>query len=171
MKLETDLKTIKRLAEEREDENWRFRTFLKQCDNKEIDAIVHRLLEGIAPQIDCSTCRNCCMELHPECDEAEIERLTGLLELSKEEFKERYMVERGEGTFYIQGPPCPFLREMRCTIEAARPQGCRDYPYLHKEDFTFRLMAVVSNCAICPIVFNVYERLKKEVWHRRTQRR
>lgn len=26
-------------------------------------------------------------------------------------------------------------------------------------------MGVIGNCSICPIVFNVYERLKGELWH------
>jgi hypothetical protein len=26
------------------------------------------------------------------------------------------------------------------------------------------LMGVVENCAICPIVFNVFERLKADLW-------
>ena len=27
-------------------------------------------------------------------------------------------------------------------------------------------MGVIQNYSICPIVFNVYEQLKKELWHR-----
>ena len=42
----------------------------------------------------------------------------------------------------------------------------RSYPHLQKEDFVFRLAQAVSNCSICPIAFNVYERLKAELWHR-----
>jgi hypothetical protein len=29
---------------------------------------------------------------------------------------------------------------------------------------------VIESCAICPIVFNVYERLKDKVWHREKER-
>lgn len=39
---------------------------------------------------------------------------------------------------------------------------------MYKEDFVFRLYGVLDNYAICPIVFNVYERLKDELqyWNR-----
>lgn len=29
----------------------------------------------------------------------------------------------------------------------------------------FRLINIIENTSICPIVFNVYEELKKEVWN------
>jgi hypothetical protein len=46
---------VARLAEEREDANWRFRTFLKgiELEAEELDAIVHRHYEDVARQIDC----------------------------------------------------------------------------------------------------------------------
>ncbi len=56
MKLETDLKRIKKLAGEREDENIRFRTFLKSSDSEELDVLVHSLSEEISKQIDCCSC-------------------------------------------------------------------------------------------------------------------
>jgi len=28
-------------------------------------------------------------------------------------------------------------------------------------------MGVIGNCSVCPIVFNVYELLKDEVWYKR----
>jgi hypothetical protein len=48
----------------------------------------------------------------------------------------------------------------------ARPNDCRLFPHLHKKGFVFRLIQVVENCSICPIVFNVFERLKQELWHK-----
>jgi len=45
------------------------------------------------------------------------------------------------------------------------PDNCRSYPHLHKNDFVSRLINVIENIAICPIVFDVYEALKEEVWN------
>ena len=47
MKIETDLKIIKGLAEKREKENWDFRSFLKgsYMSMEEMDAIVHDFYE------------------------------------------------------------------------------------------------------------------------------
>ena len=35
-----------------------------------------------------------------------------------------------------------------------------------KKNFTSRLMGVIGNCSVCPIVFNVYELLKGEIWYK-----
>jgi len=64
--METDLNRIKKLSEEKEDENWRFRSFLKVCNipSKKIDSIIHRLYHQVASKIDCESCANCCKELN-----------------------------------------------------------------------------------------------------------
>ena len=170
MAIETNLERIKVLAEEREDENWRFRTFLKRSETN-IDLIVHRLLDEVVEEIDCRTCANCCVQLCPNVDEAYIERLTDLTGISREAFEERYVKLDDSGLPLLKGPPCPFLKDRHCTIYVARPDVCREYPHLHKEGFTQRLVGVISNYALCPIVFNVYERLKDEVGFRRQRRR
>lgn len=45
-------------------------------------------------------------------------------------------------------------------------KDCVSYPYLLKKNFTSRLMVVIGDCSVCPIVFNVYKLLKDEVWHK-----
>ena len=54
MKLQTEPKAVARLAAKREDENWRFRSFLKGIDLEieELDAIVHKQYKAISRQID-----------------------------------------------------------------------------------------------------------------------
>ncbi len=61
MDIVTDLDYIKEVAVEKDDENWEFRAFLKQYDmpRREIDAIVHRLVDKVTAQIDCTKCANC----------------------------------------------------------------------------------------------------------------
>jgi hypothetical protein len=78
MIVETDLKKIKEVVEKKEDENWKFRSFLKGYDIKveELDSIVHGLFEEVYSQIDCKTCGNCCREISPVLDDEDIERLS-----------------------------------------------------------------------------------------------
>jgi len=42
-----------------------------------------------------------------------------------------------------------------------RPNDCRSYPHLHKNDFVLRLWGVDDDSSVCPIVYNVYEKLKE----------
>ncbi|MBV7334443.1 YkgJ family cysteine cluster protein [Chloroflexi bacterium TSY] len=60
--------------------------------------------------------------------------------------------------------PCPFLEGNLCSNYAHRPKTCASFPHLHKPVFRGRLFGVLSNYATCPIVFNVYEKLKVKLW-------
>ena len=77
MKLQTDPKVVAQLAAERENANWRFLAFLKGVDleTEELDAIVHRHYKEVASQIDCCACGNCCREILPTLDDADVNRL------------------------------------------------------------------------------------------------
>jgi len=165
--MDTDIAIIKETSEEKAEENWEFRAYLKECDMspEDIDAVVHRLSKEIASKIDCNACANCCKGITPVLDEEDIEKLSTGLGISTAEFKEEYLVEDEDGLkFKIK--PCPFLKDNSCLLYAYRPKDCRSYPHLHKEGFVFRLMDVMANCSVCPIVINVYEALKEELWHK-----
>ncbi len=168
MEIETDLKRIEQLAEENEDENWAFRSFLKQLDisPKELDAIVHQINDEVSAQIDCTACGNCCQRIKPVLDMPDITEFVTGLNISVSELQENHLKRHPEkgARYHFNALPCPFLKDNRCTNYAYRPQDCRSYPHLHKDDFLSRLMSIIGNYSICPIVFNVYERLKEELW-------
>lgn len=165
-KMKTNISEIKKLSKEKEDENWRFRSFLKGLPNKRVDVIAHKLYQKFSSEIDCRSCSNCCKEMSPVLDEKDIEKLAVALDLTNEIFTEKYLVEdKEDGGHCFKTKPCPFLGENGCSHYKHRPKDCRSYPHLHKRDFTFRLMGVIENCSICPVVFNVYESLKDELWN------
>ncbi len=164
--METDLNKIRKLSIEKEDENWRFRAFLKRCHipPEEIDSIVHRLYRKISSQIDCKTCANCCKEIQPVLDRKDIEKFSKCLGIPVAQFKTQYLIKDNDSEDYLfNEKPCPFLKANLCSYYASRPEACVSYPYLHKTDFTSRLINVIGNYSICPIVFNVYEYLKDEI--------
>ena len=171
MKIETDLKKIKEASQKKEDENWEFRSFLKGYDIEveELDSIVHGLLEEVCREIDCTACGNCCREISPVLENKDIERLSNSLGTSIEQFRIQFLVENeknfSEGLIFNK-KPCPFLKGNLCSHYQLRPEACRSFPHLHKEEFVLRLIGIIQNYAVCPIVFNVYERLKNELWHR-----
>jgi hypothetical protein len=84
------------------------------------------------------------------------------------EFHSQFLADhpKGEGSVY-RSRPCPVLQDNLCTVYDHRPGDCRSYPHLHKREFVFRMNQAFSNCFVCPIVFNVYEGLKRELWRRR----
>jgi Fe-S-cluster containining protein len=167
--METNINKLKEISEEKAEENWAFRAHLKECDisPEEVDAIVHRLYKEISSKIDCKACANCCKEITPVLDNEDVDKLSERLGISNAEFKEEYLVEDEESNgFKFKIKPCTFLKDKSCSLYAYRPKDCRSYPHLHKDGFVFRLMDVIANCSVCPIVFNVYEVLKEELWHK-----
>ena len=84
--------------------------------------------------------------------------------MSIAEFKKQFLTKTDEGDCTFRMLPCPFLENNICSQYKYRPKDCRSYPHLHKEDFVFRLIGVIDNYSICPIVFNVYELLKERIW-------
>lgn len=166
--METDLNKIKKLSKKKEDENWDFRSFLKGCNipSGEIDVIIHKLYQQVSSGMDCKTCANCCKEAQPVLDQEDIEKFSQGLGISITQLKYQYLVkDKDSGGFIFNKKTCPFLKDNLCLCYTYRPKDCISYPHLHKKDFIFRLINVIENYSICPIVFNVYEYLKDEIWH------
>jgi Fe-S-cluster containining protein len=170
MKVEIDLEKIKLIGKEKEEENWKFRSYLKGLDieEDELDKIVHEINNVVTAQIDCTKCANCCKVFDPILDAEDVVKLSTSLRMNIDEFKTAYLLEskEEENCYNFNKVPCPFLKNNKCTVYENRPKVCESYPHLHKEEFWTRLMGVVQNYSICPIVFNVYEELKKELWRR-----
>jgi len=167
MHIETDLSKIKHLASIRENENIRFRAFLKNKDDVRVDGIVHRLHDEITKQIDCTLCGNCCSKLKPELHKEDIARLAQLENCTLEHYQNIYCEKDEFGETYLKTVPCHYLEGKKCSIYENRPKECRCFPYTNEKGFIFRLWGMIDSYAICPIVFNLIERLKQELRFRR----
>ena len=157
--METDLDTIRTLARERESENFAFVAFLKACIDSRVDAVVGEVQREVSAAIDCRQCANCCRRVRPVFDLEDLVRFSAGISQSPDRFKERYFVP-GKDRLLFKAPPCPFLSGNLCANYAHRPKTCSAYPHLHEADFSYRLTAVIDHLSICPIIFNVFERLK-----------
>ena len=155
--IETDLSRIQRLSLEHDDENWEFRSWLKQNAPDNIDGIVKALSQKYFTIIDCTQCANCCRSLQTEFKKSELHTIAKTLGQSIEAFEKRFMSEG------MVNPPCPMLDGKLCSIYENRPEVCRSFPHLEQPRFTTRLMGVIDNVAICPIAFNAFEELKTKL--------
>ena len=170
MNIETDLNKIKILAEKRENENIKFRSYLKnlEIEIEELDNFVYKINDEVTSQIDCTKCGNCCKSVKPVLDNEDINKFSKGLKITPKEILDNYckVSEEEVNKYEFKSIPCPFLKDNNCTNYEYRPKDCQSYPHLQKEDFVFRLWGVIDNYSICPIVFNVFEILKKELWNR-----
>jgi Fe-S-cluster containining protein len=170
MEIETNLDFIKNKWKEKEKDNWKFRSYLKNLDIKtsELDRIVHKINNEVAFQIDCTECANCCQVVYPILDDEDIVKFSTGLNKGIEEFKSNYLKVSEDETdkYNFTSLPCPFLRDNKCAHYIHRSKDCESFPHLNKEHFSSRLMVVIDFYSICPIVFNVYEQLKDVLWRR-----
>lgn len=83
MKVEIDLEKIKIIGKQKEDENWRFRSYLKGLDieEEELDKIVHEINNNVTSQIDCTKCANCCKVVYPILDEEDVIKFSTKIKL------------------------------------------------------------------------------------------
>ena len=160
-----EITLIRRYSRHNEAEDVRFRTLIKtrlNLSNGELDAVVQETTDAVWSQIDCTTCANCCKTLQIELSHSDIDKLATRLQMPSREFTKRYITVLEDKARVFRTQPCPFLGEdNRCTVYEDRPQSCRGYPFLHKEDFRQRTLMYMENIEICPIIFNVWQRLKE----------
>jgi uncharacterized protein len=162
--LQTSLESIAAAEVELEQENLRFRQFLKEQDDTIVDVTVMKLNSIIAPQIDCTACGNCCQTLMINVTEQECTSMSSFLNQSVPEFKNQYIETSTEGGMMIMNTiPCNFLKDKKCTVYEQRFTECREFPHLHKEGFKQRIFGTLMHYGRCPIIYNVIEALKTEL--------
>lgn len=170
--LETDLERIAASAVRRRDENEAFGYYVDLlCERGEwtddaLDALVDTVTAEVAAQIDCTACGNCCRALTVGLTPEDIPVLSEALRLPAGDVIARYVdheTARQEdewGVFRCR--PCAFLAGMRCSIYTSRPAACQAYPAL-TPDFRYLAQPILSGAGLCPIIYNVVERLKIEL--------
>ncbi|WP_102401360.1 YkgJ family cysteine cluster protein [Haloimpatiens massiliensis] len=154
-KLEQEFKKV-------EKQNYAFRAYLKNhADSDELDKQFLELHNELFKDYDCSKCRNCCKVYSITLQESEIEEATKLLKVTKKEFMDKYMKMTVDG-YEVKEKPCCFLTENgACKIEKCKPEECREYPFTNNPDRLFSLLSIVSFASVCPVVFEMLERLKE----------
>ena len=157
------------VAKKMEQENFRFRTFLKNhADPDELDRQFLELHQELFHGYDCCQCANCCRAFNPVLEDQEIESISAFLEMDKDMFIQEYLTAGSEG--YELKAPCRFLEsDGKCRIQKCKPAQCKGFPYTDKPERLFSLYSVLSFAEECPIVFEILQRLKR-MYHFRSRR-
>ena len=156
---------VKFEAKKKENENIEFRTFLKcNADEKELDEQFKKLHEELFAKYDCSRCRNCCKMYCGSIPEEDFEKDAEYLGITKEEFIKSYLMKKESENIYVtKHHPCDFLeKDGNCKLGEYKPENCRKYPYTDQPERLHSLYSVVETVEVCPIAFEIYERLKIE---------
>ena len=160
-----DLIQIRRRAEEKEDENWKFRQFLKSSrDPREIDSRVFAIMERVWAGTNCTKCANCCREVKRQFSQEEVDRLARRLTMTRQQFIDTYLQRSEPGDdnpWTTRSTPCPFLKDNLCSVYEDPPADCSGYPYLNEPEFVSRTLGMIERTFTCPIVYEVMEELKK----------
>lgn len=111
-------------AKKKEDENFKFRSFLKgHADEEELD----------------------------------------------EQFIDFFLEKEELGIgYHTKHKPCDFLQEDgNCKLGDCKPDSCKKYPYTDQPERLCSLLGMLDTISICPVAFEIFERLKKEYGFRR----
>jgi Fe-S-cluster containining protein len=164
----TDLIQIRRLGENRREENQSLRRFLRTHGYAE--RRLRRVAEAIEEEIDCTACASCCKQATVKLHDRDVERLSRFLRITQRAFLAEYTTISGEGTILKRtGAGCVFLDGNLCSIYEARPSNCSDFPHLVRGagSLPSRMWEMVDRACYCPIVYNTLEAFKDEVGFRK----
>lgn len=150
-------------ANRKEEENYRFRNYLKNhASEEELDKQFKRLHEKYFKIYDCKKCRNCCKKIGISMNENELDNICSYLNINREKFIKENLDEN-YGEYSFKEHKCKFLDENNnCKIEKCLPRTCKEYPYTNEKERLCSLYSVIANAGVCPVVYEILEDLKKE---------
>jgi Fe-S-cluster containining protein len=158
----TDLVQIRRLGEQKRDENFRFRRYIKS--HNFVERQFRHAAEEIEEQIDCRQCAECCRVGEVPLAERDVEHLSRFLRISPKKFAEEYTATGEDGELILRRSKagCVFLDGNDCTVYEARPGNCERFPHLIRGagSIQSRMWQFVDRAAYCPIVYNWMEAVK-----------
>ena len=87
-------------------------------------------------------------------------------------FVEQYLQEKmTDGNYETKHEPCDFLTtDGACALGDCKPDSCKTLPYTDQPGRLFSLYSVLSVVEVCPVAFEIFERVKEE-YHWRYRRR
>jgi Fe-S-cluster containining protein len=161
--MEADKENVKALARRNNEETIAFISRLKRKKPKRLDSVTQHIHEMISKKFDCMQCANCCSSISPMITDKDIDRIARYLKMKPSDFTLRYLHVDEDNCMVFNDTPCPFLmQDNYCIIYDQRPKACHEYPHTNRRRFYQLLDLTMKNREICPIVYEVIEKLKLE---------
>ena len=161
---------VQEAAQKKENENLRFRSYLKgHADESELDKQFLQLHEELFANYDCSKCRNCCKLYKGSIPAEDVEKDAKYLGITTQQFIDFFLEKDKKGLNYqTKHMPCDFLqKDGNCKLGECKPDSCKNYPYTNQPERLWSLLSVLDAVRVCPVAFEIYERLKDEYGFRR----
>lgn len=155
---------VRFMAKKKQNENARFRTYLKMhADEKELDEQFLKLHNELFEGYDCNRCHNCCKMFYGNIPEEDVQKDAEYLKMSKEQFADLFLQkDKTPEGFVTMHMPCDFLQEDgNCRLGDCRPENCKKYPYTNQPERLASLLSVLSAVEVCPVAYEIFERLKE----------
>ncbi|GHV24265.1 Fe-S oxidoreductase [Clostridia bacterium] len=153
-------------AKRLERQNYKFRTFLKcRADDDKLDAQFLELHKELFANYDCDKCNNCCKTFDIILDSDEAKNISAFLGMTESDFAAKYLTDADvddEKPFKFKANPCTFLGgDGCCRIQDCKPEVCKYFPYTDQPDRLSSMCGIIEHAEVCPVVFEILERLKK----------
>lgn len=150
-----------------EAQNYRFRSWLKvHADPDDLDQRFLRLHKELFANYDCSRCRNCCKQYYGSVPNGDIKRDAAALGMSEMDFRTKYLqdeIDEGEQAYSTKNKPCDFLvKDGSCLLGENKPENCKKYPFTDQPDRMGSLLSFLDTISVCPVAYEVWERLQEE---------
>jgi len=135
---------------------------LRKMRKGDVDKKIHQLHQQAFEKINCLDCANCCKTTGPLFTQKDIKSISGQLNLTPNDFIDKYLRLDEDNDYVLQQVPCTFLGEDNyCSIYEFRPKACREYPHTDRINQLGILKLTEKNVSVCPAVADIFNELSK----------
>lgn len=115
-------------------------------------------------EVQCLDCANCCKKMTPTYSKADIKRISAHLNMTYQEFFDKWLTIDDNKDIINKSTPCQFLgKNNKCSIYEIRPKDCAEFPHFVRKDFRFQAAekTFTNNMVYCPATLRFVEKLQE----------
>lgn len=161
----TDLVQIKRLGEQKLEENKKLRQHMSR--HNFVERKLKAIAQNVEKEIDCLECANCCRTATARLIDRDIDKVAKAAGMKRDRFlRECTEISEEEGRILKRTEAgCIFLNGNECLVYEGRPASCEDFPHLVRGpgSLMHRMWAMPERATYCPITYNTLEAWKDEL--------